>query len=71
MILIEAKVLTMFNIPDWFGPLDSSKYLVASMEPSGLLLGGNIELLLFQGWVTKFCAKRTLALGHEVYDAEI
>lgn len=58
------------SMPCWFGPLDSAAYLAASIEPSGLLLEGNVEPLLFRGWVTKLCARLTLALGREVYDAE-
>lgn len=76
-----AKVMTVYEsmgdwvpeqaVPCWFGPLGGSQYIAASVEPSGLLLEGNIEPLLFQGWVTKLCAKLTLALGREVYDAEV
>jgi len=57
-------------LPCWFGPLDSPRFVAASVEPSGLLVSGNIEPLLFRGWVTKLCAKLTAALGREVYDAE-
>ena len=76
-----AKVMAVYEsmddwvpeqaVPCWFGPLDSPKYLAASVEPSGLLLEGNIDPLLFRGWVTKLCAKLTVALGREVYDAEV
>lgn len=45
-------------------------YLTASVEPSGLLLEGNVDPVLFRGWVTKLCAKLTLTLRREVYDAE-
>lgn len=55
----------------WFGPLDSSQFVAASVEPSGLHLAGNLDSLLFRGWVTKLCAKLSLALGREVYDAEV
>jgi len=58
-------------VPCWFGPLDGARYVAASVEPSGLLLAGNIDPLLFRGWVTKLCAKLTLALNREVYDAEV
>lgn len=57
-------------VPCWFGSLDSSEYVAASVEPSGLVLAGHLDPLLFRGWVTKLCAKLTLALGREVYDAE-
>ncbi|WP_116808196.1 hypothetical protein [Steroidobacter cummioxidans] len=59
------------NLPCWFGPLDSSRFVAASVEPSGLLVEGNLEPELFRGWVTKLCARLTVALGREVYDAEV
>ncbi|QBE63915.1 hypothetical protein [Pseudoduganella lutea] len=55
----------------WFGPWDSERFISASVEPSGLLVEGNIDPLFFRGWVTKLCAKLTEALGREVYDAEV
>jgi len=59
------------DLPCWFGPVDGSQFVAASVEPSGLLLEGDLEPLLFRGWVTKLCARLTLALGREVYDAEV
>ena len=58
-------------VPCWFGPLDSARFITASVEPSGLLISGSIDPLLFRGWVTKLCAKLTAALGQEIYDAEV
>ena len=58
-------------LPCWFGPLDSPQYLAASVEPSGLVIEGELDPLLFRGWITKLCAKLTAALGREVYDAEV
>jgi hypothetical protein len=55
----------------WFGPWQSERYIAASVEPSGLLVEGNVDPLFFSGWVTKLCAKLTAALEKEVYDAEI
>ena len=55
----------------WFGPPESSRFVSASVEPSGLVIQGNIEPGHFRGWVTKLCAKLTAALGREVYDAEV
>ena len=59
------------ELPCWFGKLNGTKFVAASIEPSGLLLEGNLDPLLFRGWVTKLCAKLTAALGREVYDAEV
>jgi hypothetical protein len=55
----------------WFGPHNSERFISASVEPSGLLVEGRIEPLLFRGWITKLCAKLTAVLGKEVYDAEV
>jgi hypothetical protein len=55
----------------WFGAWQSERYIAASVEPSGLLVEGNIDPLLFRGWTTKLCAKLTAALGREVHDAEV
>jgi hypothetical protein len=55
----------------WFGPCNCERFIVAFVEPSGLLVEGNVEPLLFRGWITKLCAKLTVALGREVYDAEV
>jgi len=75
-----AKVLAVYcemdgwvegqALPCWYGELDGAQFISASVEPSGLLVSGNIEPLLFRGWVTKLCAKLTSSLGREVYDAE-
>ncbi|AXQ27972.1 hypothetical protein D0B54_04460 [Solimonas sp. K1W22B-7] len=59
------------DLPCWFGPLDSARFIAASVEPSGLQIAGNMNPELFRGWVTKLCAKLTAALGREVYDAEV
>ena len=59
------------QVPCWFGSLDSSRFIAASVEPSGLHVSGNIDPLLFRGWVTKLCAKLTASLGREIYDAEV
>lgn len=54
-----AKVIAVYEsmdawvpgqaLPCWFGTLHSSKYLAASVEPSGLVLEGNVDPLLFRG----------------------
>ena len=73
------KVATVYRSMDgwidehacWFGPWQSERYIAASAEPSGLLVEGNMDPLLFRGWITKLCARLTAALGREVYDAEM
>ncbi len=39
--------------------------------PSGLLLCGQVESSLWCSWLTVLCARLSLALGGEVYDAEM
>lgn len=53
-------------LPCWFGPVDSSQFVAVSVEPSGLVLTGYLDPLLFRGWTTKLCAKLTATLGREV-----
>lgn len=55
----------------WYGTDDDEEYICASVEPSGLLLQGSVSDETWVGWVSKLCAKLSLALSREVYDAEI
>ncbi len=59
------------DYPSWYGTESDAQYIIASIEPSGLVIYGKINQLLWFGWVTKLCAKLSIALGREVYDAEI
>jgi hypothetical protein len=55
--------------PSWYGRYGDARYIEASVEPSGLLFDGRVEPELWTGWVTVLCARLSLALGREVYDA--
>ena len=55
----------------WYGTEQDKQYIYASIEPSGLVISGKVNEMIWLGWVTKLCAKLTHALGREVYDAEI
>lgn len=57
-------------IPRWFGGGDDAQYIVASVEPSGLLLEAQLDVKLWIGWLTTLCARLSLALGREIHDAE-
>jgi hypothetical protein len=57
--------------PCWYGKPGSSKCIYASVEPSGLLLEGELDSTLWTGWVSVLCARLTHALGREVHDAEM
>ena len=60
------------ELPYWFGTEKDECYIYASVEPSGLLICGNVsDDRIWLGWITLLCAKLTLALGKEIYDAEI
>lgn len=58
------------KIPCWYGSDDGANYISVSVEPSGLVFEGNVELGLWIAWITVICAKLTLALGTLVHDAE-
>lgn len=55
----------------WYGSGPSAPFIYASSEPSGLVVTGNVDEMLWVGWVSKFCAKLSFALEREVYDAEM
>jgi len=55
----------------WYGKESDERYIIASVEPSGLVLVGKIEEHLWIGWITMLCAKLSVALNREVYDAEM
>jgi hypothetical protein len=54
----------------WYGTEIDGQYIWASVEPSGLQFGGNIEPGIWVGWLTVLCARLTIALGRTVHDAE-
>ena len=58
------------DFPCWYGSPNDSQYITASSEPSGLVVSGKVNELIWLGWVTKLCAKLSIALNREVYDAE-
>jgi hypothetical protein len=59
------------NIPQWYGPESSERYVLASVEPSGLLIEGNLQPDHWTGWLTVLCARLSLRLNMEVRDAEM
>lgn len=58
------------DLPYWFGTEEDDQFIVGSLEPSGLLLEGNVDERVWIGWITVLCAKLTLVLGREIHDAE-
>ena len=59
------------KLPCWYGTENDKEFICASVEPGGLLIAGTVSDMLWLGWVSKLCAKLTLALGREIYDAEM
>ncbi|GAD03220.1 hypothetical protein [Agarivorans albus] len=57
------------NFPYWYGSEGEEKFISVSFEPSGFLFTGNVSHDFWVGWMTQICAKLSLALGQEVYDA--
>lgn len=57
--------------PAWYGTDKDHRYIWASVEPSGLLIEGEIDPGLWTGWISVLCAKLTHALGREIHDAEM
>ena len=55
----------------WYGNSPGEPFIYVSSEPSGLVVTGNVEEQLWLGWVSKLCAKLSITLGREVYDAEM
>ncbi len=59
------------DLPYWYGTEEDNEYICASVEPSGLVINGKVNEMIWLGWVTKLCAKLSHALNREIYDAEM
>lgn len=57
------------QMPCWYGSDEDAKHIWASVEPGGLVFGGNVEPDLWTAWMTVICARLTLTLGTPVHDA--
>jgi hypothetical protein len=58
------------RIPSWYGTASNEPNITASVEPSGLVFEGDVELSLWTGWISVICARLTQTLGTAVHDAE-
>ena len=56
--------------PVWKSIKEEEKSISASVEPSGLLIEGNMSDTEFEEWLSKFTASASHALGFKVKDAE-
>jgi len=55
----------------WYGTEEDSEFISASVEPSGLVISGKVNQIIWLAWCTKLCAKLSHALNREIYDAEM
>jgi hypothetical protein len=58
------------NTPCWYGNESERRFVSASMEPSGLLIDGNLGIAEWTGWISVLCSRLSLALQMEIRDAE-
>ena len=59
------------NTPQWFGNESSERFVWASVEPSGLLVEGNLDPAHWTGWIAVLCSRLSLALHMEIRDVEM
>lgn len=56
--------------PMWWPDGNTAGMIGASVEPSGLLMTGNVSRTTWQRWMAEFEQRATNALGFRVHDAE-
>jgi hypothetical protein len=57
------------DLPRWYGTEKDAKYIWASVEPSGIQFVGQMDAAMWTAWTTVLCARLSVALGREIYDA--
>lgn len=57
------------GIPHWFRVEEDDVFLWASVEPSGLLIEGQMDQAEWERWIHEFRAHASQSLGFEVLDA--
>lgn len=55
--------------PTWWPNGSTAGFIGASVEPSGLLITGDVSLLTWQLWISEFVQRATAVLGFRVHDA--
>lgn len=58
------------QIPQWFGDQKAKQFIWGSIEPSGLLIEGQMNIRIWIGWISVLCSRLSLALQMEIRDAE-
>ncbi len=56
------------GIPYWFSFNEEEKSITASVEPSGLLITGNIEEKQWVTWISKFKKRLSEIIGFDVIE---
>lgn len=56
--------------PTWFGEDGTPRFLWASVEPSGLLISGELGDDEWKAWIERFMRRATEVLGFPVVDAD-
>jgi hypothetical protein len=56
--------------PTWWPEGQLAGPICASVEPSGLLIEGNVSRSTWVQWIAEFQQRATAALGFSVHDAE-
>lgn len=56
--------------PLWYPDGNTGEAILASVEPSGLVIEGSVALRTWQLWIAEFQRRATEALGFRVHDAE-
>ena len=58
------------DIPIWLPDGPNGGQITASVEPSVLLMEGNVSEQIWQQWLAEFMLRATTALGYPVKDCE-
>ena len=58
------------DYPSWFGEDGSEKFIALKVEASGFAISSRMNEGVWTAWITKLCARLSLALGKEVHITE-
>ncbi len=56
--------------PTWWPDGSKKGFIGASVEPSGLLISGDVSLSTWRQWIAEFTQRASAALGFLVHDVE-
>lgn len=58
------------DLPHWFGSENDAKYVVASVEPGGIVFEAEMVSPEWEQWIAELCVRLSTALGRTVRNAE-